>query len=114
MQNRIQEALSLCEEINTDHPIYWANNECSKRDFFEFSVPKLSKSMAYNIQIITTEEAEDQSNEFIKQFDRTCRFFTNWYEGLDSWYPITGHTFDCCLIAVDKRQVGAILIIDDD
>ncbi|MEL7004161.1 MAG: hypothetical protein AAFN93_15685 [Bacteroidota bacterium] len=117
LQNRIQAALSQYPKFQSD--IDWKEYEYSKDRFMEFSIDKLSKSMAYEIELMPKSKATSRLERWINKFEDDCRFFTNWDLGMDgtsgySWIPVTDHTYDCCLIIIDQFKIGIIVMIDED
>jgi hypothetical protein len=53
---------------------------------------------------------------FLRAFTAKARFLTNlsnppYWSG---WSPVTPHTFDACVIALDDGRVGLRCVADDD
>ena len=119
-QNRIQEALSHYPKYHPQYTIDWSEYECSIENFMEFSIDKLSKSMAYRTAVMTKNEAANRLESLIENFDANCNYFTNWDDvdedrlNASGWTPVTKHTFDCCLIVMDQSKIAMIVIIDED
>jgi hypothetical protein len=120
VQDRIQEALSGYKKLYLEYSIDWTEYECSMEIFNEFSIDKLSKSMAYGTETMSKDQAKDHLTQLKGDFESDCRYFTNWddveIDGINAngWTPVTKHTFDCSLIIMDKTKIGIIILIDED
>lgn len=120
IQGRIQEALSRYQKLYLEYSIDWSEYECSKEVFYEFSIEKLTNSMAYGVETMSKEQAKECLAKLTRNFEGDCRYFTNWddveTDGVkaNGWTSVTKHTFDCSLIVLDKSKVGVILLIDED
>jgi len=120
LESRINEVLTTFPDLHMEYQINWSDNICSKSRFKSFAIDKLSISMAYGVELTPRNDAVKILENFIDSFKEDCRFYTNWDDventekELCSWTSMTKSTFDCCLLIMDDRHVGIIIITDED
>ena len=134
LNEEINNHLKRIEHVNPDKTIDWEKEqEVSELAFKEFGYYRLSHSIAYDSELMKFEKGREYMNEFIESFGSTKRFFTN-YDDLDEiikkyktiaayqsngnssygFADISQNTFSCGLIVVDDKQIGAIVMRDED
>ena len=134
LNEEINSHLKMIEHVNPDKTIDWEmEQEISERAFKEFGYYRLSHSMAYDSELMPFDKAVAYLNEFIESFGMSKKFFTN-YGDLDEiiknygtieayqskggygygYADVSENTFSCALIVVDEKQIGAIIMRDDD
>lgn len=84
----------------------------------------LHKDMAYDLEIMPLQLAEELSAQFIAEFSEiNARFFTNGFWGRlpryssgvgPGWNPVTSATFDAGVIVVADQKVGCVWCLDED
>jgi hypothetical protein len=73
----------------------------------------LNKSMAYDEEIFNLQEATKIASDFynVFGFGKRSRFTNNIGYG---WHPITTSTFEAVHVAMDDKNIGILLIEDED
>jgi hypothetical protein len=83
----------------------------------------LHRDLAYTVEIMPVEVAEQFAARFRSIFPTTTRYFTNgtWRAGRSgefehpvSWSPLTDATFDAGIVAVGEGFVGLAWVEDED
>lgn len=78
----------------------------------------LAKDLAYGVQIISTDEAQEFGRHFISAFGNEAHFFTNTDYAIGatswSWMPLTNSTFDAGVLGVDEQRIGVLVVQDED
>ena len=76
----------------------------------------LERSQAYAEPRMSREAADAYASEFVRQFSEDATFLTNLGDPPrnSTWSPMTGHTFDAGVVALDAVQVGLICVADED
>ncbi|WP_154223030.1 hypothetical protein [Marinicella rhabdoformis] len=81
----------------------------------------LAHDLAYQINIMPEQKAQELASAFLKCFDKDTAFLTNQTHNFDnigkgflSWEPITNATFDTGIIAVKEGVVGILWVKDED
>ncbi len=82
----------------------------------------LHKDMAYSIKIMSSEKAKNLAVEFVDNFGKEAKFYTNGEYGKPrkkpnfgpSWSPATDATFDTGVIVIIKEMVGCVWFTDED
>jgi hypothetical protein len=76
----------------------------------------LARDLAYGGEIMPSREAASLAEEFLSQFHSEASFLTNFHEPpFDvAWDPLTDHTFDEAVVAVDHDCLGLICVADED
>jgi hypothetical protein len=84
-------------------------------------VSLLSRDMAYNATLMTTQEAEILAEQFLQSFSADARFMTNLERPEDTERPfdvgsspITESTFDAGIICLAKPVAGCVWFEDED
>ncbi|MBW4626543.1 MAG: hypothetical protein KME49_13840 [Brasilonema octagenarum HA4186-MV1] len=79
----------------------------------------MTKDLAYSVQLMSLEEAENIIVKLFEFFPEHCKFFTNAsfrnnYSGISGWDSITKATFDTGIIVVSDRRIGILWVQDED
>ncbi len=135
LNEEINNHLKKIEHVNPDKTIDWEKGqEISELAFKEFGTYRLSHSIAYDSELMTFDKASKYISEFIESFGATKRFFTNYddldeiikkygtigaYQSKGDGYSygsadVSENTFSCALLIVDDKNIGAIVMRDED
>jgi hypothetical protein len=134
LNEEINNHLKKIEHVDPGKTIAWEKNqEIIELTFKEFGYYRLTHSMAYDCELMPFDKAVVYLNEFIESFGMNKRFFTNYtdldeiiknygtitaYQSKGSYgygcAHISENTFSCALIIVDDKQIGAIVMRDED
>ncbi|MBR8837469.1 MAG: hypothetical protein DSM106950_26520 [Stigonema ocellatum SAG 48.90 = DSM 106950] len=79
----------------------------------------MRKNLAYFVDIMTLQEAEEIVVKLFNFFPGDRQFFTNAlfvnnYTGISSWDSITQATFDTGVVIVSDRYIGILWVQDED
>lgn len=79
----------------------------------------LSRDLAYRVEIMSQEEANQLAERFLAFFEPPVRYFTNGYFTenpfyLRSWDPISKATFDTGVVVLSETRIGLLWAEDED
>ncbi len=98
-------------------PMTW--REVSQLQALQILHRILSTDLAYGQPQISGSAADAFIAQFMSHFNAPCRFFTNgnWHNAPNSgqsWFPLTGATFDTGVIVVCASAAGILWASDED
>jgi hypothetical protein len=79
----------------------------------------MTKDLAYSVDLMSPEEAQQISSKVSTLFTGDCKYFTNAsfvnnFSGMSEWNSITESTFDTGVIIVSGERIGMIWVQDED
>ncbi|GAB1539852.1 hypothetical protein NUACC21_25200 [Scytonema sp. NUACC21] len=93
--------------------------EISKEEAEQILKFIMIKDLAYSVELMTPQEAQQISSKLLSIFTGNCKFFTNAsfvdnYSGMSEWDSITESTFDTGVIIVSPDRIGMLWVKDED
>ncbi|WP_086931669.1 hypothetical protein [Agarilytica rhodophyticola] len=106
-------------DLSNESGIY---NKIKRPEAVEVLRAVLHRDMAYNVKIMSSEEAKNLANDFVGEFGDDAVFYTNGEYGKPrdnpnigpSWSPATDATFDTGIIVVSHGVVACAWFTDED
>ncbi len=79
----------------------------------------MTKDLAYSVEIMSSQEAQQLSSKVLTLFTGDCKYFTNAsfvnnFSGMSEWNSITESTFDTGVIIVSGDRIGMLWVQDED
>lgn len=93
--------------------------EITQEEAYKILIFVLNKDLAYSVELMSLEEAEEFANKVFNFFTGGCKFFTNAlfvdnYSALGTWDSLTKATFDTGVVILGDRQIGIVWVKDED
>ncbi|MUH00885.1 hypothetical protein F7734_54920 [Scytonema sp. UIC 10036] len=79
----------------------------------------MTKDLAYSVELMSSEEAQQISSKLLTLFAGNCKYFTNAlfvnnFSGMSEWNSITESTFDTGVMIVSGDRIGMLWVQDED
>jgi hypothetical protein len=92
-------------------------NAVGRGDAAEIIARFLYQPIPLAVELMSFPRSTEFAATFIDAFTADARFVTNLTDPpspMGGWSPVTAHTFDACVIALDVSRVGVICVADED
>lgn len=79
----------------------------------------MTKDLAYSVELMSSQEAEQISDKVFNYFKNDCKLFTNAtfvnnYTAMSAWDSLTKATFDTGVVMLNHTQICILWVKDED